>query len=220
MPHRSGPSSVPLVVGFLLAVTGACAVREPPEDTYFDRNIAPTLGKSCARSTTGAGCHTADARGNAFGNLDVATFATLEKRRDLLSSFGPYDQPGLLLKVVPPMETELRAYDGKRVTITTDVRHTGGAVLDPAASAYRTLRRWIDNGATVNNAGRAPSRYASLPCVPRPTASTQDVSRDPAAADFGRFREEIAPLLHERCGAGNCHGSAQTELQVACGTSP
>jgi len=219
MPHRPGLSSVTLVLGLALAAAG-CEVRAPTEDTYFDRSIAPILTGSCARSATGAACHTSDARGNAFGNLDVSTFAAIDKRRDLLASFGPYDQPGLLLKVVPPMETELRAHDGQRATITTDIRHTGGAGLDPASGAFRTLRRWIDNGATINNAGRSPAQYASLPCVPRPAVSSRDLSRDPSTRDFGRFRDEIAPLLHARCGAGNCHGSAQTELSLACGSGP
>ena len=52
MPYRPGLSSLPLVLGFTLAATGACAVREPPQETYFDRSIAPILTGSCARSAT------------------------------------------------------------------------------------------------------------------------------------------------------------------------
>jgi hypothetical protein len=61
---------MPRLVGFLSALAvvtslmGACTVREPTEDTYFDRTIAPTLSTSCARGPTGAGCHGADGRGN------------------------------------------------------------------------------------------------------------------------------------------------------------
>jgi len=207
----------PLTALALLA--GACTVREPTEDTYFDRSISPTLTTSCARGPTGAGCHVADARGYAFGNLDVSTFEQLAQRRDLLATYGPYGQSGLLLKVVPPLQLELHAFDGTAQTITTDVRHTGGSVLDPSGSGYRTLSRWIEAGATKNNTGKKESQYTSLACSTRAPSSTHDLAVDPPGADFARYKEEIHPMLLARCGAGNCHGSAANELQLACGSS-
>jgi hypothetical protein len=214
------------LLGFLSALAvvasfaGACTVREPTEDTYFERSISPTLTTSCARGPTGAGCHVADARGYAFGNLDVSTFDQLAKRRDLLATYGPYGQSGLLLKVVPPLQLELRAFDGTTQTITTDVRHTGGSVLDPASSGYRTLSRWIEAGATKNNTGKTSSQYASLTCTVHAPSSTHDIGVDPPGADYGRYRDDIHPMLLARCGAGNCHGSPANELQLACGSSP
>jgi hypothetical protein len=118
------------------------------------------------------------------------------------------------------MQLELRAFDGTTQTVTTDVRHTGGSILDPSGGAYRTLSRWLVNGATKNNTGKAPSTYASLPCTAQTPYSTHDLGVDPPGADFGRYKDEIHPMLLARCGAGNCHGSPANELQLACGTSP
>jgi hypothetical protein len=217
MPRLAGFLSALAVVAWLM---GACAVREPTEDTYFDRTIAPTLSTSCARGPTGAGCHVADGRGNAFGNLDVSTYEQLAKRPDLLATYGPYGQAGLLLKVVPPLQLQLRAFDGTAQAVTTDVRHTGGSILDPSGSAYRTLNRWLVGGATKNNSGKPPSAYASFACTAQRPASSHDLGVDPPGADFTRFKDEIHPMLLARCGAGNCHGSPGNELQFACGSSP
>lgn len=197
----------------------ACEATQPEETTYFDRSIAPVLTTGCARSPTGSGCHVADARGNAFGNLDVSTFAGLDRRRDLLTSYGPYEQPGLLVKAIPPYEIEVRAFDGVRTTVTTDVRHAGGPILDPIGSAYRTLRRWIEGGATANNAGRAPVRNASLPCRGSAPPAGHDLSVDPPTADFGTYRDKVHAMLVTRCADGNCHGSGGNALPLACGQS-
>ncbi len=198
----------------------ACTVQKPEESTYFERSVSPILTTGCVRASTGSGCHVADARGNAFGNLDVSSFDMVDKRRDLLLSYGPYPQPGLLLKALPPMEIAVTAFDGTSTTITTDVRHTGGSILDPSGAGYRVLRRWIDNGATVNNAGRPPSAQVSLPCRPYGASSTHDIQVDPPSADYPLFRDKIQPMLSARCSAGNCHGSASNSLQLFCGGSP
>src|SRR5262245_32895999 len=154
-----------LFVVALLASSSACTVKEPRASTYFERTIAPILTTSCARSTTGAGCHVADERGNAFGNLDASSFEGVDRRRDLLADYGPYGQPTFLLKNVPPLTLSVRAFDGDAVSITTDIKHAGGSIFDPSASAYATIRRWIENGgATINNTGAAPAQNASLPC--------------------------------------------------------
>jgi hypothetical protein len=216
MPRRAGLLSA---IAVAVSLAGACTVREPTQDTYFERSIAPVLTTSCARGPTSAGCHVADARGNAFGNLDVSTFAQIDKRRDLLVTFGPYGQPDLLLKVLPPAQLDLRAFDGTATTVTSDVRHAGGSILDPSGSAYRVLRHWIDAGATVNNSGRPPSVYASLPCTANAASSSHDLTADPPDADFAKFRDEVHPALLARCGGGNCHGSASNELAIPCGSA-
>ncbi len=208
------------VVASFAALSFACTTREPPESTYFERVVAPTLTAGCARSSAGSGCHVADERGNAFGNLDVTTFEMIGKRRDLLTTYGPYSQPGLLLKAVPPMMLEVRAWDGTATTITTDIRHTGGPLLDPSASAFNVLRRWIDAGATENNTGVPRARYASLPCRALGASSSRDLHRDPPGTDFAFFRDTVQPMLLERCGDGNCHGSASNDLQLFCGGTP
>lgn len=213
--NYAGPLSVALIA---TALAGACTTREATEDTYFDRSIAPLLTTTCARGPTGGGCHVADDRGNAFGNLDVTTYDLLNKRRDLLATFGPYGQPGLLLKVLPPAPLDVRAFDGTSTPVTSDIRHTGGSVLDPSSSAYRTLKRWIDGGATINNSGSPPVTYSSLACSAQ-ASSSHDLSVDPPNGDYVRFRDEVHPALRARCGSGNCHGSASNELSLPCGDS-
>src|SRR5579883_1166661 len=116
---------------------GGCTSKQPQPSTYFDRQIAPILELSCARTNTGAGCHVADAKGNAFGNLDLTTFAGVDRRRDLLLDYGPYLQPSLLVKNVPPFHVDLVLWDGTKAGVTTDIRHAGGPIFDPTASAYQ-----------------------------------------------------------------------------------
>src|ERR1700690_3551634 len=124
------------VAGVSLAVAAACAfsactTKEPEPSTYFDRTIALVLQSSCVRTNTGAGCHVADAKGNAFGNLDLSNYAGGNGRGDLPVDYGPYGQPALLVKNVPPFQVSTQSYDGTKATITTDIKHTGGAILDP-----------------------------------------------------------------------------------------
>ena len=90
--------------GVLLGVlvTAACS-DGPPGRTYYERNIEPILKKSCQGNTSG--CHAVNAGDPyafAAGNFDITTFENVQKRRDLLSPFGPYQQPLLLIKAVAP----------------------------------------------------------------------------------------------------------------------
>jgi len=211
---------IPIVYGLAVATSLACASREPIQDSYFERSISPTLSTICARGPTGGGCHVASDRGYAFGNLDVSSYERLAKRRDLLVSYGPYGQPAFLFKVLPPSQLTVRAFDGQETALTTDVRHTGGSILDPSGGAYRTLARWIGNGATKNNTGKESAVLASLPCSARTPSSSHDLTVDPKEKDFAQFREDVQPMLVARCGAGNCHGSAANELELPCGTTP
>src|SRR5450432_2365194 len=84
--------------------SGACTTVEPQTSTYFDATIAPILQTSCVHSNTGAGCHVADSKANAFGNLDLSGFTGIDHRRDLLLDYGPYQQPSLLVKNVQPYQ--------------------------------------------------------------------------------------------------------------------
>jgi hypothetical protein len=206
---------------FLAAALGGpagCTVKEPQPTSYFDQTIGPILQASCVRTNTGVGCHVSDARGNAFGNFDLSSYDGLQKRRDLLLDYGPYLQPSLLVKNVSPYQMAIQLWDGTKVTVTTDVRHTGGDVLDPTASAYLTLRRWIENGATLNNSGVAPLNYSMTACshdIPK------DPSFDPKAAtpgDYPMFLASAGPVL-KPCAAGNCHGSRVNALYLTCGVT-
>jgi len=136
-------ASFPACVALALAASaaGACSTKEPQSSTFFERSIAPVLENSCVRTNTGAGCHVADSRGNAFGNLDLESYAGVQLRRDLLLDYGPYLQPSLLVKNVGPYQVGLQLWDGTQIPVTTDIKHTGGQILNPAQSAYQTLRQ-------------------------------------------------------------------------------
>jgi hypothetical protein len=213
-----------VATAIVLAVTlTGCTTKEPTPSTYFDRNIAPILENSCVRTNTGAGCHVADPKGNAFGNLDMTTFAGVDKRRDLLLDYGPYLQPSLLVKNVGPLQLTYATWDGTQEEITTDIKHTGGAILDPTASAYQTLRRWIESGATVNNTGIPPVLIPQTPCSEVvPSAAGFDPTTDPTGADFAMFTAKggANSVLGTTCGAGNCHGTSVNALYLTCGSSP
>src|SRR5690606_5560663 len=145
----------------------------------------------------------ADAKGNALGNLDVATCAGVDRRRALLVDYGPSGQPGFLLKHTDPRPSTLQASDGPRVTLTTDVKHAGGSILDPSGSAYQILRRWIASGATENNTGQVPRDLERQPCNAFvPSRADLDLTQDPDRPDFAVFRDKVNPLLAGRLEEG------------------
>jgi hypothetical protein len=211
-----------LVVGVAVAGPAACTKKEPEQSTYFGRTIAPILVTSCVRTNTGVGCHVASEKGNAFGNLDASNYEGIDRRRDLLLDYGPYGQPAFLVKNVPPFQVEVQSsFDGQKIVVTTDIKHTGGPILDPTATAYQVLRRWIENGATENNSGAPPPTLTRLPCTENvPAAQGFDPTKDPGTPDFSTFQSRVTPILRTTCAASNCHGTAANELYLTCGNSP
>jgi hypothetical protein len=211
-------TSLPLSV-LWTAVLGISCVREPEQTTYFQRVIQPILQTSCARGPTGGACHVADEKNNAFGNLVLTSYADIARRRDLLVTYGPYDQPALLAKNLPPFEVTITAYDGTTTNVTTDIRHAGGPILDPSSNAYMILRRWIDSGATENNApaptGAADSSGACDAHV-RGEAGF-DPSADPARTDYSVFKDKANGTLKDSCASTKCHGATGNQLHLTCG---
>ncbi len=204
-----------------------CTTLQPQPTTYFAQTIDPVLQTSCVRTNTGVGCHVADAKGNAFGNLALDTYDNVSKRRDLLLDYGPYLQPGILVKNVPPYQVTVALWDGTKATVTTDIKHAGGPILDPTASAYQTLRRWIDNGATENNTGVAQVKLPRTPCnrvIPNPdtypAAAGFNGNSDPTTRDWATFQQKAEPVIASSCAAGDCHGTLVNSLYFTCGQSP
>lgn len=222
---------LPVLAAGIAALAAACETKEPTKSTYFERSISPILTTSCVRTNTGAGCHVADARGNALGNLDLSSFEGVQKRKDLLVDYGPYGQPGLLLKNVDPFQVEVQGYDGVKTLVTSDIKHAGGSILDPSGTGYQTLRRWIQNGATENNTGAPPKNIERLPCTSfLPSRPDFDLTRDPPRGDFATFRDRVNGVISGTvdddelkkvsCAASNCHGRLSNSLYFTCGTSP
>src|SRR3982751_2565481 len=101
--HRSQLLAVTsMAIAVATALSGASCSKDASvqSTSYFDRTIQPILTHSCSRQTTG--CHVADSRGNAVGNLDTTSFELFDRRHDLLVTYGPYSAPGLLTKVGGP----------------------------------------------------------------------------------------------------------------------
>lgn len=215
MKHR-------VLVAALLALLSGCKGPEPPPtQTFFDRKIGPILLESCANSPTQSGCHVAaDDRGNAFGNLNVSTYETLTKRSDLFVPHGPYGVPALLLKVLPPFQVRLSTWDqATPILITTDIPHAGGSLIDVTSASYNELLRWIQRGASANNALVPPEELDKTPCA---TAIGDDPAfpqTDPTTPDYETFRSQVSPMLGQKCAAGNCHGSTGNILYLTCGTT-
>ena len=94
---------------------------------------------------------TDDAYDIAAGNFDVTSFDNVQKRRDLLKPFGPYQVPLLLVKSVGAGQLQLPYRDAFE---DLDVLHAGGPILQVGSDAYLTLLSWTENGATANGLPR------------------------------------------------------------------
>ncbi len=207
----------------LLALTGCKAAKREASSTFYQRQIGPILQQSCANSPTQSGCHVAaDTHGNAFGNLNVTSYAELTKRHDLLITYGPYLMPGILAKVLKPFQVRLTTWEGgDPIIVTTDIPHGGGPLLDVTSSSFNTLSTWISRGASENNSVVPPPDLGRTPC---PTAVGTDVdfdpTTDPTTPDYKTFVDRVNPVLGGTCAAGNCHGSPTNSMYLTCGTTP
>jgi hypothetical protein len=204
-------------VSICAALVSACTTKEPETQTYFDRTISPILQSSCVSTNTGANCHITQEKGNALGNLSLATYTDLRRRRDLLINYGPYGLPNMLLKAVDPFDIVLTAYDGTSFTVRTDIRHAGGKTLGLTTAGFHTLKAWIAGGASENNAVTPPLPAERDPCSDSvPTDPDFDPNTDPPDADYAQFKSEVHPVLATNCAAGNCHGSESNSLRLVC----
>ncbi|MBT8493735.1 MAG: PD40 domain-containing protein, partial [Deltaproteobacteria bacterium] len=207
---------VALLVTALVGLV-ACGDDGPPGETYFDRNIQPILARSCSGNT--AGCHIAnpdDPFDFVGGNLDVSSFEAIQKRPDVLRTFGPYPVPLLLIKAVGNSGELGFNYDGEFRPL--EVEHVGGALFQVGDDAYLTLLEWLENGATENGLPPPPPGTAgSGPCsslVPEDFDDTAILASD----QFGTFERDVQPILDD-CSSGNCHGAAAGDFYVTCGDS-
>ncbi|HEX7671789.1 MAG TPA: hypothetical protein VF395_19480, partial [Polyangiaceae bacterium] len=194
-----------------------------PTTTFYERRIEPILTETCANSPTQSGCHVAaDTHGNAFGNLNVSSYDTLVKRRDLLITYGPYAMPALLVKALPPFQVRITTWENKDpIIVTTDIPHAGGSLLDVTSTSFNTLSTWIARGATENNAIVPPKDLGRTPCPTTPGSDPLfDASVEPAGPDYSIFQSRVNPVLGATCAAGNCHGSPSNSLYLTCGKTP
>jgi hypothetical protein len=202
----------------------ACRTQTSSDRTnYYDRKIGPVLVQACATSPTKSGCHvSADDHGNALGNLNVTSYDSLTKRKDLFLRYGPYGLPALLLKVAPPFPIALTTWQSATPTlVTTDISHVGGSLLDLTSPSFTLLDGWIENGFAVNNAPAADPTFTQTLCSNSLGTDPEfDPTKDPVSADFASFAATVNPVIGKRCAAGNCHGSPANSLFLTCGTTP
>ncbi len=185
-------------------------------NSYYDRTIGPVLRNSCSRQTTG--CHVANAHGDAVGNLDTTTFEMIDRRHDLLVTYGPYSAPGILMKVSGPQKLTVSTLDGP-IEITTDIRHAAGAGIDITSEGYATLRRWMDGGATKDNVGATSGTHVTPngECMKVIPPDPAFAAYDPGPT-FDTFKSKVQPVL-KACSAASCHGNVVADLSLTCGDS-
>ncbi len=205
---------VPALFLTVISAAAACGGDPPPGRTYFDRTIQPILTQSCAGNTSG--CHRTnvdDPYDFAGGNLDVTSFENIQKRRDLLRPFGPYQVPLLLVKSVGAGQLQVAYGDSFK---DLDVLHAGGPILQVGSDAYLTLLTWMENGATANGlppptppvsgegacSAAVPSGFNPMPYTTNP--------------NFAEFKNAVMPVF-DGCNSASCHGAPQSDFYITCG---
>lgn len=213
-----------LLCASALLLVAACERKERAEETtFYQRRIGPILEQSCAEGPAKAGCHVrADDKGNALGNLSLQSYADLAHRRDLLVNYGPYGMPGLLVKVAPAFKLALTTWKSSEPLILgSNIAHVGGSLIDITSPSFTQLQTWMENGAAENNARQADKQYAKTACSEAVGVDPLfDAASDPAAPDFGTFKQRVSSVLGESCAASNCHGSPANSLHLTCGSTP
>ncbi len=219
---RLPSSKAPLLVLFCIVAAGCTRDEKLEGSTFYDRKIGPVLHATCVSSPTRSGCHVAQEGGYAFGNLSLESYDDLSRRPDLLRDYGPYGVPGILLKVVPPYRLALTKWDSTEPTlVTTDIAHQGQTQIDFTSATFTTLKTWIENGASENNAPPGEPARELDPCNERLGQDPAfDPSSEPATADFPAFQADAGLVLASSCAAGNCHGSPSNALYLTCGSTP
>ena len=93
-------------VGIVTVLAAGCLTKEPPEQHFFEQHVQPVLNNFCVGNTSP--CHRIDQEtGTALGNLDLTSFAAVQKRRDVLRTYGSYPHPLLLLKALPEESVQI-----------------------------------------------------------------------------------------------------------------
>ena len=219
MANARRSSAVLGAATFVLGLAACDSCGESPQGrSYYERSIEPILVQSCAGNTSG--CHSTN-EGDPFafaaGNFDVTSFANVQKRRDVLTQFGAYPYPLLLVKAVGPGRLLLQL--GSQFA-AIDVQHSGGNLIDIGSDAFFTLQTWLDNGATET--GLRPATPAVTGTGDCSTAIPPgfDAAAASAAPGFAAFKSTVQPVLAEHgCTAGSCHGAQQSDFYVTCGSS-
>jgi WD40-like Beta Propeller Repeat len=213
-----------------LAVLATVGCQEEPQSafSFYEERIDPILDVGCQRQTTG--CHVDDGRGFALGNLDLTSFDSLMRRRDVLPAYGPYSVGLLLLKAGNPIDVNVRTIDPPdpadptrhTVRITTDIRHAAGeGAISRGSRGYAALKQWIDGGFPRNGVPVSHPSHSRGDCLDTiPVREGIDLTQpllDSASAS--KFMSQVQPVLKKRCAGSSCHGDPLADFTLTCGTS-
>jgi WD40 repeat protein len=211
---RLNISSAPLLWGgAFFFVASACSIKRPPEQHFYDQHIQPILNNFCVGNTSP--CHRIDpASGIALGNLDLSSFESVQKRRDVLRTYGSYPQPLLLLKSLTLGSVQIPY---QQVFYDSEIKHTGGNPIAPTSDAYYELKRWLDNGA--NRDGLAPAPVANMGKGACNTAIPPNQPPiDPNNPAYQTFiASGIQDKIRASCAFATCHSSPQSDFYMTCG---
>jgi hypothetical protein len=212
---RARATALAGLLGTLL-VSG-CHVKQPTDQRFYDQHIQPIFNSFCINNTSP--CHRVEpTSGVALGNLDLTSFAAVQKRRDVLRTYGSYPQPLLLLKAVPEDQVQIPF---KTRLFVSEIRHAGGKPISSNSDAFYELKRWLDNGANRDgilpvskaNSGIGDCNTTLPPGYVAPMLNT-------TAAAYQDFQNQIMPKLLTSCAFATCHSSPQSDFYVTCGSDP
>jgi len=198
----------------------ACGNPDLGKRTFYDQRIAPILQENCVTGTADGLCHVEsdEKPGEALGNLDLSTFESIHRRPELLSAYGSYPEPVLLMKAAKPSELTL-TYAGQ--PHPSEIFHAGGGILSTNSEAFIELQQWLRDGATED--GVPPSAATAEGHGPCATALRPDVEPFLALATgpaYDAYVADVEPILAENCAFGSCHGSSQSDFYLTCGDTP
>ena len=216
--RRGGRLWLAAVAAVVLAA--GCLTKDPPEARFYDQHVQPILQNFCVGNTSPCHAIVSDpnnpAFGTALGNLDLTSFENVQKRRDVLRTYGSYPHPLLLLKALPE-EAVAIPYLGTQYP--SEIRHAGGKAIEANSDAYFELKRWLDNGA--NRDGILPAeapRSGSGSCNTALPPAGRQLPVDTSTAGYQVFVDQVQPFLLSSCAYGTCHSSPQADFYLTCGT--
>lgn len=195
----------------------ACHKTNAPEQRFYDLHVQPVFNTFCVGNTSP--CHRIDpASGTALGNLDLSSFDAVQKRRDVLRTYGSYPQPLLLLKAIPEASV-LIPYQQR--FLPSEIRHAGGKPIGPNTAAFNELKRWLDNGANRDallpeskpnhGVGACNTTVPPTPAGGRPAVDT-------SSAAYRDFVAVVQPKVMMSCAFATCHSSPQSDFYMTCGS--
>ncbi|HEX3698531.1 MAG TPA: hypothetical protein VH374_24375 [Polyangia bacterium] len=200
----------------LAAMTNtACKKSEPPEQRFYDVNVQPIFNNFCVGNTSP--CHRIDQdSGVALGNLDLSSFDAVQKRRDVLRTYGSYPQPLLLLKAVPEDSVSIPY---QQTFLPSEIRHAGGKPIAANSTAFKDLKRWLDNGANRDGLlpESKPNRGVGACSTTVPPANGRPAP-DTTTQAYQDFVSVLQPKLAASCAYSTCHSSPQSDFYITCGS--